>query len=216
MSNEKDLDMNEDTLPENQQEGGDNQPTRKQLLMQRARTMGISFSNNISEEALAEKINAKMNGESVPKEEKSDLNPLAGDTQGAVPTHKKTLRQRIVDEQMALVRVRITNMDPKKKDLRGEVITVANEYLGTVRKFVPFGEDTDEGYHIPKCILTVLQERRFLQIREVKDRKTGITRPETGWVREFAIEILNPLTPEELKQLATAQIAAGTVGNNSD
>lgn len=216
MSNEKDLDMNEDTLPENQQEGGDNQPTRKQLLMQRARTMGISFSNNISEEALAEKINAKMNGESAPKEEKSDLNPLAGDTQGAVPTHKKTLRQRIIDEQMALIRVRITNMDPKKKDLRGEVITVANEYLGTVRKFVPFGEDTDEGYHIPKCILTALQERRFLQIREVKDRKTGITRPETGWVREFAIEILNPLTPEELKQLATAQIAAGTVGNNSD
>lgn len=216
MSNEKDLDMNEDTLPENQQEGGDNQPTRKQLLMQRARTMGISFSNNISEEALAEKINAKINGESAPKEEKSDLNPLAGDTQGAVPTHKKTLRQRIIDEQMALIRVRITNMDPKKKDLRGEVITVANEYLGTVRKFVPFGEDTDEGYHIPKCILTALQERRFLQIREVKDRKTGITRPETGWVREFAIEILNPLTPEELKQLATAQIAAGTVGNNSD
>lgn len=216
MSNEKDLDMNEDTLPENQQEGGDNQPTRKQLLMQRARTMGISFSNNISEEALAEKINAKMNGESAPKEEKSDLNPLAGDTQGAVPTHKKTLRQRIIDEQMALIRVRITNMDPKKKDLRGEVITVANEYLGTVRKFVPFGEDTDEGYHIPKCILTALQERRFLQIREVKDRKTGITRPETGWVREFAIEILNPLTPEELKQLATAQIAAGTVGINSD
>lgn len=216
MSNEKDLDMNEDTLPENQQEGGDSQPTRKQLLMQRARTMGISFSNNISEEALAEKINAKMNGESAPKEEKSDLNPLAGDAQGAVPTHKKTLRQRIVDEQMALIRVRITNMDPKKKDLRGEVITVANEYLGTVRKFVPFGEDTDEGYHIPKCILTALQERRFLQIREVKDRKTGITRPETGWVREFAIEILNPLTPEELKQLATAQIAAGTVGNNSD
>ena len=216
MSNDKDLDMNEDSLPENQQEGGDNQPTRKQLLMQRARTMGISFSNNISEEALAEKINAKMNGEAAPKEEKSDLNPLAGDTLGAVPARKKTLRQRIIDEQMALVRVRITNMDPKKKDLRGEVITVANEYLGTVRKFVPFGEDTDEGYHIPKCILTALQERRFLQIREVKDRKTGITRPETGWVREFAIEILNPLTPEELKQLATAQIAAGTVGNNSD
>ena len=117
---------------------------------------------------------------------------------------------------MKLIRVRITNMDPKKKDLRGEIMTVANEYLGTVRKFVPFGEDTVEGYHVPKCLLTMMQERKFLRIREIKDRKTGVTRPETAWVREFAIEILDPLTPEELKQLATAQIAAGTVGNNSD
>jgi hypothetical protein len=214
MSNENEL--NQDDLPEGQ-EGSENLPTRKQMLMQKARIMGISFSNNISEEALAEKINAKLNNETPPKEgTTSDLNPLAGDKAGAVPAAKKTLRQRIVDEEMALVRVRVTNMDPKKKDLRGEIMTVANDYLGTVRKFVPFGEDTDEGYHIPKCILTMMQERRFLQIREVRDRKTGIVRPETAWVREFGIEILPPLTEQELKQLATAQIAAGTVGTNSD
>ena len=214
MSNENQL--NQDDLPEGQ-EGSENLPTRKQMLMQKARIMGIPFSNNISEDALAEKINAKLNNEAPPKEETtSDLNPLAGDKAGAAPAAKKTLRQRIVDEEMALIRVRVTNMDPKKKDLRGEIMTVANDYLGTVRKFVPFGEDTDEGYHIPKCILTMMQERKFLQIREVRDRKTGTVRPETAWVREFAIEILPPLTPEELKQLATAQIAAGTVGNNSD
>lgn len=214
MSNENEL--NQDDLPEGK-EGSENLPTRKQMLMQKARIMGISFSNNISEDALAEKINAKLNNETPPKEEAtSDLNPLAGDRVGAVPAAKKTLRQRIVDEEMAMVRVRVTNMDPKKKDLRGEIMTVANDYLGTVRKFVPFGEDTDEGYHIPKCILTMMQERRFLQIREVRDRKTGIVRPETAWVREFGIEILPPLTEQELKQLATAQIAAGTVGTNSD
>ncbi len=213
MSNETNL--NQDDLPESQ-EGSDNMPTRKQMLMQKARTMGITFSNNITEETLAERVNAKLNGEPAPKEDKPDLNPLAGDKLGAVPAAKKSLRQRIWDEEMALVRVRITNMDPKKKELRGEIMTVANDYLGTVRKFVPFGEDTDEGYHIPKCLLTMMQERKFLQIREVRDRKTGTVRPETVWVREFAIEILPPLTPEELKQLATAQIAAGTVGNNSD
>jgi hypothetical protein len=213
MSNETNL--NQDDLPESQ-EGSDNMPTRKQMLMQKARTMGITFSNNISEEALAEKVNTKLNGEVAAREDKSELNPLAGDKLGAAPAAKKSLRQRIWDEEMALVRVRITNMDPKKKELRGEIMTVANDYLGTVRKFVPFGEDTDEGYHVPKCLLTMMQERKFLQIREVRDRKTGTVRPETAWVREFAIEILPPLTPEELKQLATAQIAAGTVGNNSD
>ena len=210
MSNETELNQEGNGL-----EGSENLPTRKQLLMQKARTMGISFSNNITEEALAEKVNAKMAGEPAPVE-KSEFNPLAGDEAGKPPVAKLTLRQRLLQEEMRLIRVRITNMDPKKKDLRGEIMTVANEYLGTVRKFVPFGEDTDEGYHIPKCLLTMMQERKFLQIREVKDRKTGVTRPETGWVREFAIEILPALTEKELKQLATAQIAAGTVGNNSD
>lgn len=210
MSNETELNQEDNGL-----EGSENLPTRKQLLMQKARTMGISFSNNITEEALAEKVNAKMAGEPAPVD-KSGLNPLAGDEAGKTPIAKLTLRQRLLQEEMRLIRVRITNMDPKKKDLRGEIMTVANEYLGTVRKFVPFGEDTDEGYHIPKCLLTMMQERRFLQIREVKDRKTGVTRPETAWVREFAIEILPQLTDKELKQLATAQIAAGTVGNNSD
>ncbi len=210
MSNETELNQEGNGL-----EGSENLPTRKQLLMQKARTMGVSFSNNITEEALAEKVNAKMAGEPAPVD-KSELNPLAGDAAGKTPVAKLTLRQRLLQEEMRLIRVRITNMDPKKKDLRGEIMTVANEYLGTVRKFVPFGEDTDEGYHIPKCLLTMMQERKFLQIREVKDRKTGITRPETGWVREFAIEILPALTEKELKQLATAQIAAGTVGNNSD
>ena len=210
MSNETELNKEDNGL-----EGSENLPTRKQLLMQKARTMGISFSNNITEEALAEKVNAKMAGEPAPVE-KSEFNPLAGDEAGKTPVAKLTLRQRLLQEEMRLIRVRITNMDPKKKDLRGEIMTVANEYLGTVRKFVPFGEDTDEGYHIPKCLLTMMQERRFLQLREIKDRKTGGTRPETGWVREFAIEILPALTEKELKQLATAQIAAGTVGNNSD
>ena len=214
MTNETNLDQ-AGSAPEDQ-EGQDGLPTRKQLLMQKARTMGISFSNNISEEALAEKVNAKLAGEPAPKEAAPTLNPLAGDVAGQAPTETLTLRQWLVREEMKLIRVRITNMDPKKKDLRGEIMTVANEYLGTVRKFVPFGEDTDEGYHIPKCLLTMMQERKFLQIREVKDRKTGVTRPETGWVREFAIEILPALTEKELKQLATAQIAAGTVGNNSD
>ena len=214
MTNETNLDQ-AGSAPEDQ-EGQEGLPTRKQLLMQKARTMGISFSNNISEEALAEKVNAKLAGEPAPKDEAPTLNPLAGDVAGQAPTETLTLRQWLVREEMKLIRVRITNMDPKKKDLRGEIMTVANEYLGTVRKFVPFGEDTDEGYHVPKCLLTMMQERKFLQIREIKDRKTGVTRPETAWVREFAIEILDPLTPEELKQLATAQIAAGTVGNNSD
>ena len=135
-----------------------------------------------------------------------EVNPLVP------PKQKKlSLRQMLVAENMRLIRVRITCMDPKKKDLPGEVITVANEYLGTVKKFIPFGEQTDGGYHIPYCLFKALKNRKFLNIRTVKDQRTQTNRIESNWVREFAIEVLDPLTPEELNKLATAQMAAGSV-----
>lgn len=191
-------------------------PTELQMLKERAKVMGITHSNNISVEALRQKIEDKMNG----KEEAADkdsvkseatvyaANPLEGQT---APAKRKTLRQYMQAEQMKLVRVRITNLDPKKKDLPGEIFTVANEVLGTVRKFVPYGEASDNGYHLPYIIYKQLESRRFLNIRTVKDRRTNTNRIESTWAKEFALEVLEPLTQKELSQLATAQIAAGSV-----
>lgn len=123
----------------------------------------------------------------------------------------QTLRSRMIAEQMRLIRCRITNMDPKKKDLPGEIFTVANRILGTVRKFVPYGELTDEGYHIPYIIYQQLKDREFLQVRTTKHPRTGAPQVHTKYVREFAIEVLPPLTEQELKDLAIAQTAAGSV-----
>jgi len=187
------------------------QPNEREVLMSRARLMGIEFSNNIGTETLRARIKAKLDGETKPEEpavEDGEINALTGEP---VNVPKKSLRQQIYEEQMKLVRIRITCMDPKKKDLPGEIFTIANEYLGTVRKFVPFGEVTDDGFHVPYCIYTMLEERRFLNIRTRKDKRTGVEHPETSWAREFAIEILPPLTPDELKRLAIAQAAAGSI-----
>lgn len=185
---------------------------RRQLLMGRARMMGIQFSNNIGTDKLAKLVEDKMEGRSEepePSSPGSELNPLVGDKVGAKPAKAKSLRKQIYDEQMKLVRIRVTCLDPKKKDLPGEVFTVANEYLGTVRKFVPFGEQTDEGYHVPYCIYKMMQAREFLNIRTIKDKRTGTNRIETKYVREFALEILPPLTDAELQDLKVAQLAAG-------
>jgi hypothetical protein len=193
-------------------------PSELDVLKQRARIMGITFSNNISVEKLREKITAAQEGASV-NEEPADagqangqLNPLQGDTADKPAKVKvKSIRQHIMEESMKLIRVRITNMDPKKKELQGEIFTVANEYLGTVRKFVPFGEATEDGYHIPKCIYDLMASRKFLQIRTRKNRKTGTEEVEATYVREFSLEVLDPLTPAQLKDLATQQAAAGSV-----
>lgn len=184
------------------------------LLKERAKQMGIPFSNNISLETLRKRVADKMKGKDVP-----EVNPLAGDAEIAAITsapakldakqNALALRKLMYREQMKLVRVRITNMDPKKKDLPGEIWTVSNEYLGNVRKMIPYGEQTDDGFHIPYCLFRLLQSRRFLHIRTVKDRVTGVERQEKQWVKEFSLDVLPDLTKEELARLAATQAAAG-------
>ena len=184
------------------------------LLKERAKQMGIPFSNNISLETLRKRIADKMEGKEEP-----EVNPLTGDVEiAAITTAPKkldakqnalALRKMMQRDQMKLVRVRITNMDPKKKDLPGEIWTVSNEYLGNVRKMIPYGEQTDDGYHIPYCLFRLLQSKRFLHIRTVKDRVTGVERQEKQWVKEFSLDVLPDLTKEELARLAAAQAAAG-------
>lgn len=176
------------------------------LLKQRASLMGIKYSNNISIEKLRERINGKLVEE---EQEEKTATSIAKTVEGKA----LTLRQKLIKDNMRLIRLRITNLDPKKKDLPGEIITVANEHLGTVRKFVPFGETTENGYHVPYCIYNLLRSRKFLNIRTFKDRQNpGQIKIEQSWSPEFALDVLPPLTQEELDKLATAQSAAGGIG----
>lgn len=178
------------------------------ILKQRATMMGIKFSNNIGLEALRKKVADAQEG--ITEQEQPEVNPLATST---VQEDKLSMAQRIRLENTRLVRVRIQNLDPKKKDLPGEILTVANDYMGTVRKYVPYGEATDNGYHIPYCLYKLLKSRKFLHV-SVKKGRNGKERVEQQWVREFAIEILPQLTEEELKQLGQAQLAAGSLNDD--
>lgn len=195
------------------------------MLKTRAQMMGISYSNNIGIDALKNKINAKLNNEAdttdvdgieVKKENKSEniSSSISSVSEPEVTSERQiSLREYMQSTQMKLVRLRITNLDPKKKDLPGEIITVANEYLGTVKKFVPFGEVTDGGYHVPECIYNALKERTFVSIKTRRGPR-GQTIVENQDAREFSLEILPPLSVTELAQLAIAQQAKG--GLNTD
>lgn len=202
------------------------EPTEIQLLKEKAKAMGISHSPNIGVEKLRAMIEAKKaevsaaTSGTVATTDEPRVNALTGtedlptaNSEGIVAvsgdTSKKTksLRQHLLDTQTALVRLRITNMDPKKKNVPGEILTVANEYIGTIRKYVPFGEQTDGGFHVPFCLYQMMKERTFLEITE----KKGKNGPEIKqrWVREFALEVLEPLTDKEIARLAQTQAARG-------
>lgn len=172
-----------------------------EALKARATMMGISFSPRIGLERLRAKVEAKLNGETeetaAPKTEQQK---------------KAELRKKMRDEQMALVRLRIANLNPSKRDLRGEIFTVANKYVGTVRKFIPYGEATDNGYHVPKILYEQLKSRKFLQVNTRNDRNAGNQIVvDQRWVPEFSLEVLPQLTQEELNKLAASQSAAGGV-----
>ena len=197
-------------------------PDELHMLKQRARMMGITFSNNIGLEALREKVNAHMAGNTNDKADVLDDEPTVQETAptppplvdpaAPKPTKPLTLRQQIIQENMRLVRLRITCLDPKKKDLPGEILTVANKYLGTVSKFIPFGEVTENGYYVPYCLYKMLKARKFLNIRTFRDRRNqNQIRIEQGWVPEFALEILPNADKAELQKLAAAQAAAGGI-----
>lgn len=203
------MEVSEDeTAPPVVEEPEDEKPDELTFLKSRAQMMGISFSNNIGLEALRAKIDAKLNGEPEVKPVVAVAQPEPAVTGAPVVKVKKpkTLRQHIHDENMRLIRIRLTNLDEKDKDLNGQYYTVANEFLGTVTRFIPFQEAADNGWHVPYCLLKFLKAQKFLQIRIINPNRQN-ERVETKWVRKFAIEELAPLTPDEMAKLAATQSA---------
>lgn len=191
------------------------QPSELDMLKSRAKLMGITFSNNIGLDALKTKIEEHKQASEAKTQTQApaQINEQQPEVQTENQMKKAktlSLRAHLQKEKMKLVRLRITNLDPKKKDLPGEILTTGNEYLGTVRKFVPFGEATDNGYHVPYCLYEMMRDRKFLSIKTRKGPK-GQTIVEQQMVREFALEILPPLTEAELARLSAAQLSAGGV-----
>lgn len=178
------------------------------VLMKQADQLGVTYRSNIGIETLRAKIAAKLNDE--PEELDDDE-----EEQQAAPKKKAMTKAEIIQaerdrqakEQMALVRVRIACLNPAKREIKGEIITVANRFVGTVRKFVPFGEATDEGYHLPKILLKELKSRKFNSVT-TKKGPNGQMLPVQRMVPEFSIEELEPLTQEQINKLAAAQAAA--------
>ena len=172
------------------------------LLKQRADTLGITYSPRIGVDSLRAKIDERLS-------EKEPDAPAAGSGKLTKNEQTAALRESMHKEQMKMVRLRITNLNPNKKELTGEIFTVANKFLGIVKKYIPYGEVTEDGYHVPYILYTELRDRKFLSIKTRQDKTTGQIVVSQNWVPEFALEVLPQLTQAELNKLAAAQSAAG-------
>lgn len=176
------------------------------ILKARADTLGISYKSTIGVASLRAKVKAKLEE----KPDESDEDDGVDEVEAPRETVQQ-VRERVRKEGLALVRVRIANMNPSKADLEGELITTGNKFIGTITKMIPFGKSTDNGYHVPKIIYDDLVARQFQQVFLKKDSR-GLESVQTRLVPEYNIQILPPLTAQELQELALQQQAAERLG----
>jgi hypothetical protein len=168
-------------------------------LKARADMMGIKYHPNTG----IDKLRAKVN------------NAIANDTEeedkSSTPANNNYLTEKQFREEEfklrksnagKLVRIRVTCMNPSKKEWDGEIISVGSAKMGTFKKFVKF--NTDDGWHVPFIIYEYMKERKCSIFHTITDAKGQKIR-KAKLVNEFNIEVLPPLTPVELKALAQQQ-----------
>lgn len=120
------------------------------------------------------------------------------------------LRKQMRDEHLALIRVRITNHNPSKKGLTGEIFTCGNSVLGFIKKYIPYNCEAANAYHIPKFMYETLKARKFVQRSSKTVTKGGMKQMVAviNEVPEFSFEVLPPLTQAELDYMKKKQAMA--------
>lgn len=172
-----------------------------EALKAKADLMGISYHPSIGVEKLREKIRAKLNDEP----EVTETEPMVNAKEVVETAGQK--RSRIKEEMSKLVRVRVTCMNPAKKEWEGEIISAGNSIV-SFTKYVPF--NTEEGWHVPNFIYQVMKDRQCQIFTTVTDSRGNKTR-KGKLIKEFAIEVLPLLTKEELHDLAQRQAMAKSI-----
>lgn len=175
----------------NKDEDLKNSVDERATLLQRADQLGLSYSNNIGLETLRNRINDKL----------EEINHA-----DEITLTKQNKDELAIQEATKLIRVNITSMDNIKNNLSGEIFTVSNNVVGTIKRYVPFGVD----WHIPSILLDTLRDKQFQAFRTERNKDGSETR--RGFLaRAYAIQELPPLSEKELENLKASQMARNSI-----
>lgn len=178
-------------------------------IKEKAQKRGISIRGNVSKSTLIARIQDHDKAEKADNANRDKLRKEIEEKTGVAikdesPGQRKA---RMRKEAKRLVRVQIQCLNPAKKNWPGEIVTVMNSFVGTIRKYVPF-QNTENGYHIPEMLYKALKNRKYRTTVKTGENKHGIEATENKLVPEFQLILLPPLTEEELEKLAQEQRAA--------
>ena len=176
-------------------------PDELTTLKARADLLGISYHPSIGLAKLKEKIAQDLEPEAPVQEVKEEAAAPTVETEGQ-------RRQRLKKDASALIRIRITCLNPAKKEWEGEIITAGNSTVGTFKKFIPF--NAPEGWHVPRILYNQLVQREcqiFMTARDSQGRATRKGRV----IKEFAVEVLPALAQDDLDEMARRQAMAKAI-----
>jgi len=174
-------------------------------LKNRAKILGVEFSPNIGYEKLATKVEAKIveiDHIVAPK----NATKAAASSKNESPAQRK---QRLRNEASKLVRIRVTCMNPNKREWEGEFFSVGNSLVGFHKKYVPY--NSADGWHVPNIIYKHLKDRKC-QVFYTEKLSNGNKARKGKLIDELAIELLPALTGVEIQELARRQAEANRIG----
>ncbi len=168
-----------------------------QVLKAEAVALGIQFSQNIGVAKLSQRIKLHK-VDNLPALVNSGVAPAPAVVAPAISAQqlKHDRREAKLKEATAMTRCIITCMNPAKArgSRQGEYVMAANNVVGTIKRLVPYGHVT----HVEKILLDIMEEKVFQQ-------RSGERGEIVTQVREFAIQILPPLTIQERHELVKLQ-----------
>lgn len=174
-------------------------------LKARADLMGVKYHPTVGLETLRKKINEVVVAEAAPTKEDKKVAAMPDEPEEETLGQRRGRKKREANE---LVRIRVTCMNPAKKEWDGEIFTAGNSLVGSFTKYVPF--NAEDGWHVPRIILNQIQQRQAQIFVTHKDGRGNSVR-KGKLIKEFAVEILPNLTAEELQELAQRQAMAKSI-----
>ena len=183
-------------------------------LKQELKDNGVILHHKTGSKKLAATL-AKVRTDEYKEDPNSAIPPkkesLSESTEASRAAKAKHLAAMQTPEKLAmkLIRVVVTPNDPTMVNYPGLIFTVGASGLNNgrmVKKFVPF--NNEEGWHVPQIILNQIRNAEMQKFKTVT-RANGEKVLEPYLTKKFNVRILDPLTPEELKQVAAANKVAG-------
>lgn len=178
-------------------------------LEQRLRT--YCKNNNIDFESISNEVLNEYKKEDkgevlvMIKDKKLDLSKVTFDD--LEKSRNKELSDKRTKDATKLVRCMITCNNKNKTSYKGEIFTARNAVVDEIKKFVPFGRPT----HVPQILLNVIKEKQYQTFVE-STLPNGMKVNKPHLINEYNIQILDPITKDELEAIKRKQLAEGFNG----
>ena len=114
-------------------------------------------------------------------------------------------------EANKLIRVIVRSNNPLKRDHAGDIFTVGNKLLNNgkaIKKYIPY--NNEEGWFIPNILYEHLLAAECQIFKKVVRNGQEFMEPQN--IKAFNVEVLPPLTDDEVEKLRVKQKATGSIG----